>query len=50
MNNCSVFQERLNTVSPHELYIYDNCHPNAAGYAIMAKEIYKIIAEKIIGE
>lgn len=50
VNNCSVFQERLNTVSPHELYIYDNCHPNAAGYAIMAKEIYKIIAEKIIGE
>lgn len=48
VNNCAVFFERLKTTSPHDLYIYDNCHPNAAGYAIMAQGIYKVISENIL--
>ena len=48
VDNYANFQERLNEVKKKDLFIFDNAHPNANGYRIMAEAIFKVITGQIL--
>ena len=48
VNNCRFFNARLGQMSLHDLYIYDNSHPNAAGYTMMAEQLCGVIKEAVV--
>ena len=48
VDNYANFQERLKEAKRKDLFIYDNAHPNASGYRIMAEAIFKVITGQIL--
>ena len=48
VDNYSAFNKKLKGADFGDLFIYDNSHPNAVGYKIMAEGIYKAIVEEML--
>lgn len=48
VNNYANFNTELKRVNPKDLFLYDNSHPTAAGYAIIAEALRKVIVTQIL--
>lgn len=47
VDNFSVFEKKLKELDFKDLFLYDNSHPNATGYRIIAEGIYNVICREV---
>jgi lysophospholipase L1-like esterase len=48
VDNCANFNAALERVDFRDLFLYDNSHPTAAGYTIMADALFKVIVSRFL--